>query len=39
MLVLRALTKDKILKCGKKNKRLIAATDPVYREKVLKLLF
>lgn len=38
-LVLGALTKDKILKCGKKNKRLIAAADSVYREKVLKLLF
>lgn len=38
-LVLGALAKDNILKCGKKNKRLIAATDPVYREEVLKLLF
>jgi len=38
-LVLGVLTKDNTLKCGKKNKRLIAATDPGYREKVLKLLF
>ena len=38
-LVLGVLAKDDTLKCGKKNKRLIAATDPEYREKVLKLLF
>lgn len=38
-LVLGLLEKDKILKCGKRNKRLIAATDPKYREDILKLLF
>ena len=37
--VLGALAKDKKLKCGKKNKRLIAATDPSYRGKLLKLIF
>ena len=33
------LAKDNTLKCGKKNKRLIAATDPQYRKKILKLVF
>ncbi len=38
-IVLGALAKYDTLKCGKKNKRLIAATDPVYREKTLKSFF
>lgn len=38
-ITLGALSKDKFLKCGKKNKRLLAATDPDYREKILKSLF
>ena len=38
-LVLSVLAKDNTLKCGKKNKRLIAATDPQYRKKILKLVF
>jgi len=33
------LTKDTTLKCGKHGKRLVAATDPVYREELLKKLF
>ena len=33
------LSKDKTLKCGKATKRLAAATDPAYREKLLKNLF
>jgi len=38
-LTLGALTKDKTLKCGKAGKRIAAATDPNYREKLLKLIF
>jgi predicted transposase YbfD/YdcC len=38
-ITLGALAKDKILKCGKEGKRLVAATDPKYRESVLKILF
>lgn len=38
-LTLSALTKDKTLKCGKAGKRIAAATDPGYREKLLKLIF
>ena len=34
-----ALARDKTLKCGKDGKRLVAATDPKYREEVLKILF
>lgn len=37
-IVLGALSRDKTLKCGKRNKRLMAATDPEYRKKILKLL-
>jgi predicted transposase YbfD/YdcC len=36
-LTLTALAKDETLKCGKSGKRIAAATDPVYREKLLKL--
>ncbi len=35
-LILGALTRDKTLKCGKAGKRLVAATDPQYREMLLK---
>jgi predicted transposase YbfD/YdcC len=38
-LTLAALARDKTLKCGKAGKRIAAATDPKYRESVLKLLF
>ena len=38
-LTLAALAKDKTLKCGKSGKRIAAATDPKYREKLLKLIF
>jgi predicted transposase YbfD/YdcC len=38
-LTLTALSKDKTLKCGKSGKRIAAATDPQYREKLLKLVF
>lgn len=38
-LSLAALAKDTILKCGKSGKRIAAATDPIYREKLLKLIF
>lgn len=38
-LALNALAKEKTVKVGKAGKRLLAATDPVYRDKVLKLLF
>jgi predicted transposase YbfD/YdcC len=38
-ITLGALAKDKTLKCGKEGKRLVAATDPKYRESVLKILF
>lgn len=38
-LALNALTKEKTVKVGKAGKRLLAATDPRYREKVLKLFF
>jgi hypothetical protein len=38
-MTLGALAKDKTLKCGKAGKRLAAATDPQYREVVLKNLF
>ena len=33
------LSKDTKLKCGKQGKRLVAATDPQYREELLKKLF
>lgn len=38
-LTLGVLAKDKTLKCGKAGKRLIAATDPSYREVLLKHFF
>lgn len=38
-LVLGALSRDTTLKCGKAGKRLVAATDPQYRETILKKLF
>ena len=34
-----ALAKENTLKCGKAGKRVAAATDPGYREKVIKLFF
>jgi len=34
-----ALAKEKTLKCGKAGKRIAAATDPDYREKLIKLFF
>lgn len=36
---LGALSKDKTMKVGKAGKRLVAATDPDYREQILKNLF
>lgn len=36
---LGALSQEKTLKCGKKTKRLVAATDPGYRKAILKYLF
>ena len=38
-ITLGALAKDNTLKCGKEGKRLVAATDPLYRESILKNLF
>ncbi len=38
-LVLGALSKDKSRKCGRANKRLIAACNPLFREEVLKNVF
>jgi predicted transposase YbfD/YdcC len=38
-ITLGVLSQDKTLKCGKKNKRLIAATDAEYRQELLKLVF
>ncbi len=38
-LALGTLTRDKTLRCGKAGKRLLAATDPRYRETLLKNLF
>lgn len=38
-MTLAALAKDKTLKCGKAGKRIAAATDPLYRKKLLKLIF
>ena len=38
-LTLGALTKDTTLKCGKAGKRLVAATNPQYREAILNKLF
>jgi predicted transposase YbfD/YdcC len=38
-IVLGALAKDKTHKCGKPAKRLLAASNPEYREEVLKYLF
>lgn len=37
--VLGALSKDKSRKCGRANKRLIAACNPLFREEVLKKCF
>jgi predicted transposase YbfD/YdcC len=34
-----ALAKENTLKCGKAGKRIAAATDPEYREKLIKLFF
>ena len=34
-----ALAKENTLKCGKTGKRIAAATDPEYREKLIKLFF
>jgi hypothetical protein len=39
MIVMGALERDKTLKCGKAAKRLIAASDVQYREKILRNLF
>jgi hypothetical protein len=36
-MALATLTRDKQLKCGKAGKRIAAATDPNYRESILKL--
>lgn len=38
-IVLGALSKDKSRKCGRANKRIIAACDPIFREEVLKNVF
>jgi len=38
-ITLGMLSRDKTAKCGREGKRLLAATDPVYRDKVLKNLF
>jgi predicted transposase YbfD/YdcC len=38
-IVMGALERDKTLKCGKAAKRLVAASDAQYREKILKNLF
>lgn len=38
-ITLAALVKDKTLKCGKSGKRIAAATNPEYRENLLKLIF
>lgn len=38
-ITLGALGRDKTVKCGREGKRLLAATDSTYREKVLKNLF
>lgn len=38
-IVLGAVTRETTLKCGKEGKRLRAAVDPLYREKILKNLF
>jgi len=38
-LTLAALSKGKLLKCGKAGKRIVATTDPKYREKLLEIIF
>lgn len=38
-ITLAALARDKTLKCGKSGKRIAAATDSKYREKLLKFIF
>ena len=38
-ITLGALGRDKTVKCGREGKRLLAATDWMYREKILKNLF
>ena len=38
-IVLGALGKDKTRKCGRMGKRVVAASDPAFREEVLKNLF
>lgn len=38
-IVLGALSKDKSRKCGRANKRLIAACNPLFREEILKNVF
>jgi predicted transposase YbfD/YdcC len=38
-IILGALGKDKSRKCGKANKRILAAGDPLFREEILKNLF
>lgn len=38
-ITLGALGRDKTLKCGREGKRLLAATDGVYRANILKNLF
>lgn len=38
-IVMGALEKDKTFKCGKAAKRLVAASNADYREKILKILF
>ncbi len=38
-IILGALAKETTLKIGKEGKRLRAAVDPIYREKILKILF
>jgi predicted transposase YbfD/YdcC len=37
--VLGALSKDKTRKCGRIGKRVVAASDPLFREEILKNLF
>ena len=34
-----ALGRDKTVKCGREGKRLLAATNPMYRENILENLF
>ena len=38
-IILGVLAQDKTLKCGREGKRLIASSDPKYRELILKSIF